>query len=65
MELRETLLAIGARFGDDGKAIHGTRHWKVLGEGKVRFTSKGDVPQPIIPGNSGDLVRTRIDTISA
>ena len=32
---------IGAWLETNGEAIYGTRPWKIFGEGKVRFTTKG------------------------
>ncbi|HEY1123669.1 MAG TPA: alpha-L-fucosidase [Haloferula sp.] len=49
-EQQDTLLAIGKWLGKHGEAIYGTRPWTQHGDGKVRFTTKGDTLYAILPG---------------
>ena len=40
--MQERLLAIGAWLKANGEAIYGTRPWRQMSEGDVRYTSKGN-----------------------
>ena len=50
---QDTLLAIGKWLETNGDAIYGTRPWKQFGEGKARFTTKGDAFYAILIGKPG------------
>jgi alpha-L-fucosidase len=55
-EQQDTLLAIGKWLGKHGEAIYGTRPWTQNADGKVRFTTKGDVLYAILPGKPGKSI---------
>lgn len=43
----------------NGQAIYGTRPWKQFGDGKIRFTAKGESLYAIFPAKPGGEISIR------
>jgi alpha-L-fucosidase len=67
-EQQQILRAVGAWLTTNGEAIYGTKPWTKFGEGKVRYTTKGDAlyaifldwpgDEAIVPAVAGDATVT-------
>lgn len=53
---RKALLEIGSWLDRNGEAIYSTRPWKQFSDGKVRYTTKGDVIYAVGPFRTGEKV---------
>ena len=56
---KKILKEIGQWFSVNGDAIYGTRPWRIFGEGKIRFTTKGNTLNLFVSElPAGDLLLT-------